>query len=281
MCAVAKSENKYIREFIEHYKKYDVDKIYIYDNNDLDFEPVEEVINDYIKRVFVELIDYRGYLQPQTKAYIDCYERHKKENDWLIFYDLDEYIHLKDIKSVKTFLNDEKFEKCEKVQLNWVFHTDNNQLYYEDKPLRERFPEADADFRTKVRTERREIKSAIRGNLTDIDMFCPHVLSKKLKSCNGFGKKEPPVFDADHTDYEYYYIEHYACKSTEEFINNKLKRTDAYYKKDINMEKIQLYFSYNKITKEKLELIENRTKYNLSEYRKKKIIKSFCKYNKK
>ena len=90
MCAVAKSENKYIREFIEHYKKYDVDKIYIYDNNDLDFEPVEEVINDYIKSGFVELNDYRGYLQPQIKGYIDCYERHKKENDWLIFYDLDE-----------------------------------------------------------------------------------------------------------------------------------------------------------------------------------------------
>ena len=34
--------------FIRHYKKYDVDKIYIYDNNDLVMEPVEEVINDYL-----------------------------------------------------------------------------------------------------------------------------------------------------------------------------------------------------------------------------------------
>ena len=48
LCTVAKEENKYIREFVEHYKKYDIDKIYIFDNNDKNGEKFEEVINDYI-----------------------------------------------------------------------------------------------------------------------------------------------------------------------------------------------------------------------------------------
>jgi hypothetical protein len=42
-------KNKYIREFVEHYKNYGVDKIFLYDNNELNGERFEEVINDYIE----------------------------------------------------------------------------------------------------------------------------------------------------------------------------------------------------------------------------------------
>ena len=69
------------------------------------------------------------------------------------------------------------------------------------------------------------------------------------------------------SDFEYYYIEHYACKSTEEFIDNKLLKEDVFHKFDNNMDKIEWYFKYNKITKEKIDMIENKTKYILTNYR--------------
>ena len=53
LCAIAKEENKYIREFVEHYKNYDIDKIYIFDNNDKNGEKFEEVINDKLKLVLL------------------------------------------------------------------------------------------------------------------------------------------------------------------------------------------------------------------------------------
>ena len=112
LCTIAKEENRYIKEFIEHYKNYDIDKIYLYDNNDINGEKLEDVINDYIKSGLVELIDYKGFKQPQLKAYNDCYKRYNNLYDWLIFYDVDEYIYLKDFKSIKSFLNDKRFEKC-------------------------------------------------------------------------------------------------------------------------------------------------------------------------
>ena len=34
LCAIAKNENLYIREFIEHYKKIGYNNIFIYDNID-------------------------------------------------------------------------------------------------------------------------------------------------------------------------------------------------------------------------------------------------------
>jgi hypothetical protein len=43
----AKKENHYIREFVEHYKQYNVDIIFLYVNNDIGGEDFEIVINDY------------------------------------------------------------------------------------------------------------------------------------------------------------------------------------------------------------------------------------------
>ena len=52
---LGKQENRYIREFVEHYKNYGVDKIYLYDNNDIKGEKFEDVINDYIEKEIVEI----------------------------------------------------------------------------------------------------------------------------------------------------------------------------------------------------------------------------------
>ena len=43
-----------------------------------------------------------------------------------------------------------------------------------------------------------------------------------------------------------------------------LRKTEI---KKNNLNRIRDYFIYNKITKEKLDYIENRTKYNLTKYR--------------
>ena len=43
VCAIGKEENKYAREFVEHYKKYGIDKIFIYDNNDSNGENFYEI----------------------------------------------------------------------------------------------------------------------------------------------------------------------------------------------------------------------------------------------
>ena len=83
-------------EFIEYYKKIGVDKIYLYDNNNIDGEHFEEVIDKYIKSGFVEIVDFIGGRGIQTKIVNDCYRKTYMNYDWIIFYDIDEYIHLKD-----------------------------------------------------------------------------------------------------------------------------------------------------------------------------------------
>ena len=44
ICTCGKQENKYAREFVGYYKKYGVDKIFIFDNNEENGERFESVI---------------------------------------------------------------------------------------------------------------------------------------------------------------------------------------------------------------------------------------------
>ena len=68
LCTIAKQENKYIKEFIEHYRNLNIKKIIIYDNNDINGENIEDFLKHYIKTDFIKVINYRGIQQPQTIA---------------------------------------------------------------------------------------------------------------------------------------------------------------------------------------------------------------------
>ena len=108
-------------------KKYGVDKIYLYDNNDEDGEKFEDVISSEIKKGFVEIINWRGKTSPLLDIMNDCYKNNIANYGWLLFYDIDEYIHLHNY-NIKSFLNQEKFEGCQLIYLNMICHTDNNKL---------------------------------------------------------------------------------------------------------------------------------------------------------
>ena len=64
LCTIGRDENRYIREFVSHYEKYGVDKIFLYDNNIVNGEKFEDVINDYVQKGFVEILNWRGKEAP-------------------------------------------------------------------------------------------------------------------------------------------------------------------------------------------------------------------------
>ena len=85
ICTLGKKENNYIKEYVDHYKALGVDKIFLYDNNDIDDEKFEDVLSDYIKDGFLEIFNYRGKVAPQLKIYEKCYNSNKNKYDWFIF----------------------------------------------------------------------------------------------------------------------------------------------------------------------------------------------------
>ena len=271
LCTVGKLENLYVKEYISHYIKLGLDKIFIYDNNEEKGERFEDVIKEYIERGFVEIINFRGILNPQLNAYQDCLNKNYNKYNFLLFYDMDEFIYLKDFGNIKYFLNQKKFIKCQTIQLNMYFHGDNNLLNYDNRALSQR-------FKKKIKRPVVALKSILKGNIK-IKIDCVHNINNNLKSCNALGKinnKEKIKIFTINPDYKFYYIDHFCFKSTEEFVN-KLNRGSAFYGYDnkIKLKKIDWYFGINELSLQKINYIEKYAKINLTKYRIKISNKSY------
>jgi len=262
-------KNLYVREYVDYYKKIGIDKIFIYDNNEKNDEKFDLVLKDYIENGLVEIVDIRGKEAPQFEAMEDCRKKNFKNYDWLLFYDMDEFLFLRNFSNIKDFLKQKHFDKCQRIQLNWYIHTDNNLFYYDNRTLAQRFPEKKFATNGKILILSKVVKSMLRGNI-DVNITGVHNLNFNLIGCNGFGQiKKISLTQTKEPDNYYYYIDHYWSKSTEEFVN-KVNRGDVnqgFRNDKYNMERMYYYFLYNDITKEKIDYIENKTKYNLTLFR--------------
>ena len=260
LCMICKLENLYIQENIDHYKKLGYNHIYLYDNNDIDGERFEDVIQKEIDEGFISIINYRGDIEkPQFRAYIDCYEKNNKNYDWLSFFDIDEFLELrpKNIK-IQEFLNQEKFKYCQNIKFNWITFSDNDKLYYENKPIQERFTTPLLKINVNI-----HVKSTVRGNLPTNyweGAWNPHSGIKNYNSCNPSGKQISKNSPYIIPNYNYGFLKHYRTKTIEEFIKKMKKgRADAPMNYTVLIKK---FFAINKKTKEKLDIFKKE--FNIS-----------------
>ena len=260
LCAIGKKENLYAQEYIEHYKNLGYDKIFIYDNNDINDEKFEDVLSKEISNNFVQIINFRGFKRAQVKAYYDCYQKNSRRYDWISFFDFDEFLELKNNQSIKDFLKDIKFKKCDNIKINWVIFSDNNLVHYDNRKIQKRFSEP--LFYTPINNH---IKSTVRGNMK-INYWSiavnPHLSKVKVISCTPSGQR---ILDYDSPfltppRYDFAYIKHYHTKTIEEYIN-KIKR--GWYNSVIKpnnldfKKRLNFFFSINRKTNEKLKYVND------------------------
>ena len=219
LCSIGKNENRYLNEFITHYKKLGYNHIFIYDNNDINGERMDSIVNN---SDFISIINYRGYRNKkdnsQYEAYYDCYKNNNRKYNWLSFFDFDEFLEILPTgQTIQKFLENERYEKCQDIKINWLLYSSEKEvIYYEKKPLSLRFKKKLLD-----RGENILIKSTVRGGLvknywsrwenshTSIDTF---------KSCSSSGRKvSGKTAFVNPPDYKFAFIKHYQTKSFEEY----------------------------------------------------------------
>ena len=181
-------------------------------------------------------------------------------------------MHFEEGKNIafKDYLTSSIFNDCDSISINWLMYTDNNLVYYDKRPIVERFKEPSySNYANKF------IKSIIRGNLTS-PTFPPneafnHSPKGVSKKCDSMGQ---PVVVGDNLTpprLKYAYLKHYNTKTAEEYVY-KIIRGNAEYKPYDSIEgRVDLFFEHNKFTKEKLKVFEdkfNRTfpKFHTEEY---------------
>ena len=268
LCTMGKQENLYIQEFIEYYIKLGIDQIFIYDDNDYNKEKIN---NEHINKLYKKYLKiYRNIklrIKNQIDAFTECYNNNKNQFDWFLMVDMDEFLVIVNDK-LKTYLSRTIFNKCDFIKINWIIPTDNNLLYYDKRPLFERFK---GPYKKSI-----YIKSIIRGNISNLKYYVhsPYYSPQKNITCNNIGKiinyKNINFESINKINIRKAYIIHYKYKSTEEYIN-KCKRGYGNWfgskLKDVIDYKIKEYFEDNIITKEKIDFFEKELKINLTKYK--------------
>ena len=252
ICAIARCENKYMREWVDYHWKLGAKKIYIYDNGFGNEETPADILEDFITPGIVEVINYRdkgGDFNVQDRAYNDFYKKHGHEYAWVGFLDIDEFVMIKGRTKLPTLLN--KMD-ADAVVLSWQMMTDNGQLHYQDRNVLWRFTEPFIGKRYPGGEE--FVKCFVRGGIDWLIFNTqPHVpVHPNLKVVNILGEtvKQYPTMQPV---YKVAWVNHYHTKSAEEFVEkcrrgfpNGDKYTDDYRKKAIDY-----FFALNERTPEK------------------------------
>jgi hypothetical protein len=270
VCCIGRQENRYINEFISHYLNLGVDKIFIYDNNGYDEEYFESAIDTTLITSKIDIIDYRGKDYCQLKCYQECYDTYKEKFDWFLFIDCDEFLYINEFNNIKDFLTQTKFNNFDMIHINWMTYGDSNNIFYENKPLNERFttPILPIDFKVDYEfAHNNHIKSIVRGGMDELVWGCtPHTPSNNLKCCGADGNVCDSTSPFLQFDFTYAHFKHYTTKTIEEFLTIKVNRGFPDGNKDLFkiINPIENFFKFNSITEEKIEYIKEyyKTKKN-------------------
>lgn len=234
LCIMGKQENLYAREYVNYYKNLGYNHIFLYDNNDLNGEKFEDVLQDYLKERFVTIINYRGYRgrklrygDPQLKIYYDCYKSNGQYYDWLSFFDFDEFLELyPNNLSIQEFLNNKRYDKCQNIKINFLFYSDNELLYYDNRTVQKRFITPLFNHTNNI-----YIKSTVRGGLKENFWkkgISSHTSSMNYVSCNSLGEIIRYNNNTIPFNNKLAILKHYYTKSVEEYCN-KTKRGEAFF----------------------------------------------------
>lgn len=134
VCAIAKDEGPYFKEWIEWHRSIGVDRFYIYDNDSRD--DTLGVLRPYIEAGIVEYHPFPGYRR-QIAAYDDCLERHRLDTRRIAFIDLDEFIIPVRDKTLPEFLA--RYEDAPVVEINWLVYGSGGAVKKEPGGVMERF----------------------------------------------------------------------------------------------------------------------------------------------
>jgi hypothetical protein len=262
ICAIAKNENEYIREWVEHHLNLGFDKIYLWDNNDLKGERFESVINDYIQNEKVIILDCRDKRYFQREAYTQFYRSYSAAFDWCAFIDIDEFICLNVYKNIRDYLSARIFQNYYAIRLNWVVFGDDGKIDKESGNVMDRFTQPSA------KVKKLEGKSIIRGNLTNLLFNSAHYarfqnIKTPIKQCDNAGNplNDKNTFKFEALNTEQCFIKHYQTKSLEEYCSNKLFKKQANLK-DIRFT-IDYYFNINEKTDKKKKFIDDYISANI------------------
>ncbi|MGN0036104.1 MAG: glycosyltransferase family 92 protein [Bacteroidaceae bacterium] len=232
VCAIAKNEGPYFKEWIEWHHTHGVDKFYIYDNESTD--NTRTVLKPYINSGLVDYIYWPGHRQ-QLAVYDNCIENNRFSTRWMAFIDLDEFIvPLKDA-SIPAFLK--RFESFSAVEINWLIYGSSGERTKSEKPVMDRFQKHSVPNHYL----NRHVKSIVNPRRVFNMIGCHE--AAKISGFAADSHLHPIVqhFRSREPQQDVIRINHYAVRSYEEFTEKQARGRASGRQKKLTLEYFKQY----------------------------------------
>lgn len=214
VCAIAKNEGPYFKEWIEWHLSQGVEKFYIYDNESSD--ETKEVLKPYIDTGIVEYTYFPGRKR-QLAAYDDCFERHRLDARWIAVIDLDEFIVPVKDTSIPDFLR--RMEDYASVEINWMVYGSGGAKTKSEGGVMQRFRK----HSTPDHELNRWVKSIINPRQVCNMIGCHEAARFSGHAADSHGKTITTHFRDRAPQHDVIRINHYAIKSYEEFLSKRAR----------------------------------------------------------
>lgn len=214
VCAIAKNEGPYFKEWLEWHLGKGVEKFYIYDNESTD--GTRELLEPYIRSGIVDYKYWPGHRQ-QLAAYDDCLENNRLSSRWMAFIDLDEFIVPVRDASIPEFLKG--LELFAAVEINWLVYGSGGRKDKTPGTMMERFR-----FHSKPEHYlNRHVKSIVNPRRVFTMIGCHEVARISGDTADSHGQPVRRHFREREPQQDVIRINHYAVRSYEEFIEKQAR----------------------------------------------------------
>jgi len=242
LVCMAKNEEYYIQEWITYHHKLGFNNIIIY-ANDWNYLNTSQG---------VKVIRFNGSCQ-QTKIYNSFLNNYSKDYNWVAFFDVDEFLVLKQHNNIQSFLTE--YEDCNAIGINWCIFGNNNhtKVINDNYNVLSRFTRRNKEL-YKPNEHIKTIVKIPTSSTQDIHNVNGlwFNLNKEIRS----GPFNSPV------DWSVAQLNHYFTKSDEEFLlkcnrgraDIETKRIYSEYLDYLNANEIEDLTALNFFTQEKIGL---------------------------
>ena len=190
----------------------------------------------------------------QAECYTKFYNENKHLYDWILFCDIDEFLIIENYNTIDEFIkSNSEFNKYDAIAICWKIYDDNDLVYYENKPVMERFTR-----QTKYDKNNTQVKSLISCRINKKISLCAHG-ANNIKYCDVLGNElmniKLPRIGKEYIHKECW-LNHYRFKTIEEFILSKYKN---FNQENIKSKYIDFehFFLVNEVTQEKVNVIKS------------------------
>ncbi|MBR1421272.1 MAG: glycosyltransferase family 2 protein [Selenomonadaceae bacterium] len=142
-----KNESRYIEEWLDYHYRIGVDKFYIYDNNSEDRSDLQKILEPWISEGIVDYQIFDG-ASAQLQAYCDAIKNHQFDCKYMGFFDLDEFVFVKDRSNLLDFLNSifNSNSNINALGIDMRIFGSSGKMYRESGGVIERFTRRQSDI---------------------------------------------------------------------------------------------------------------------------------------